>query len=212
MYLFLLLFLPSLLALYFVYTKNSKLILAVLIGIISAALLCAYKGFISYMHRVVPYSFMENFLVYFFQETFIPILVLCGIYFFLSKDEISFKIDSFFPMMGSFYAIYIPFLTLCLSKANTTPFVLFVKPCLYGMMLIQCYVSFLLVLKYKEEKNVLRIITSVLIILISILLPAVAESLYIINNKIGLSFLICLISILLTGLYIIVNRKVFREQ
>ncbi len=212
MYLFLLIFLPSLLALYFVYTKNSKMILSVIIGIVVAALLCAYKGFITYMHRVVPYSFSENFLYYFLQEAFIPILVIYGIYFLISRDELSFKFDSFFPLLTSFYAIYIPFLTLCLSKTNTTPYVLFIKPCLFGMMLCQCQVSFILLLKNIARKNIPFMIINIAVIVASIFVPSIAESLYVIDNSIVISIIICACSVLLTGLYIFLNRKIFLKN
>ena len=54
------LLLPLLLAAYCIYKKDKHIIPAIFLGIIVAVLVCGFRAFFLYAHRIVPYSFEKS--------------------------------------------------------------------------------------------------------------------------------------------------------
>ena len=69
MYLFMLLLLPLILAAWCFYKKDSHLIPVIVTGIVAAVLVCGFKAFFLYSHRIIPYSFERNVLYLLVRQT-----------------------------------------------------------------------------------------------------------------------------------------------
>jgi hypothetical protein len=135
MYLFLIIVLPSALVYYSINVRDKAVIPVVITGMLSSALFCALKAFFSFMYRIPSAAFFPNYLYILFGQTLFPCAVVYLLFFFLSKDEESFRIQSYFPLLCSFFTVYLPFHILAGSSSAYSFFELFLKPVLYLMML-----------------------------------------------------------------------------
>ena len=132
---------PLLLAAWCFYKKDSHLIPVIVTGIVAAVLVCGFKAFFLYSHRIIPYSFERNVLYLLVRQTLLPVVLLYGIFFAWSKDSISYKIESFFPLLISFYMLYLPYTIISTSDGLYTSFPLFVKPVLFVVMIFSLGLS-----------------------------------------------------------------------
>ena len=89
-------------------SKEKRNLIVIFLGVFSSTLLCAVQEFVLFSHRLVPYSFGQNLLFY-FPQTLVMTIVVYGLFILLTKDEWDFKIKSFFPLIMSFYSIYLPY-------------------------------------------------------------------------------------------------------
>ena len=166
MALFLLVLFPCVLGLYFFQSVNGKKYLVAFAGCFSAVVYCTAAGLFSSAFRLVPYSFFSNFLFYFLTQAFIPLVLLNGIFFIWSKDSLEYKIDSFFPLI---------FLFMIMSL----------------FFMIKIIYNFLL----NDSKNkYLFFVLMVFAFFIFLIIPAVADALFIITDNYFLVSLIALIS------------------
>ena len=197
MYLFMFLFLPLVLTAYCFYKKDRKIIPVIFLGIIAAVLVCGFKAFFLYSHRIIPYSFGKNVWYLLVRQTLIPVLLVYGIFCLWSKDELSFKFESFLPLVLSFYILYLPYNIISTSDHVISTFQLFVKPAVFAVMLL--LISFILrKFEYciREKKIVLLVLLSIFAIVIQIV-PALLEGMFFLDMN---YVLILILSIIYCGL------------
>ena len=181
MYLFMFLLLPLILAAWCFYKKDSHLIPAIFLGIIVAVLVCGFKVFFLYSHRIIPYSFKSNVLFLLVRQTLLPVVLLYGIFFAWSKDEISYKIEAFFPLLLSFYMLYLPYTIISTAEGLYTTFPLFVKPVLFVVMIFSLGLGAKHIEKTVKNKKYVFTAVWIIICLVSVLVPSLLESMYILD-------------------------------
>ena len=141
MYLFMFLLLPLVLAAWGFYKKDAHLAPVIFTGAVAAVLVCGFKAFFLYSHRIIPYSFESKVLYLLIRQTLLPVVLLYGIFFAWSKDKISYKVEAFFPLLISFYMLYLPYTIISTSEGLYTTFPLFVKPVLFVVMIFSIGLS-----------------------------------------------------------------------
>ena len=197
MLLFLFLLLPLSLAFFLVTFREYKFQPALIIGIFTAILLCIVKALFVFPHRVVPNSFSENYFFFLLNENLLPQLVIYGLYFILAKDNSDLKLKSYFPMLCSFYALYLPYMVISMNESEVySGFSIFIKPLIYLAMLFMCART-LNYFSAASEKKPWKTITSVFFIIVYIFVPALIEVLYVMNIS-TILFILC------TVIYILV--------
>ena len=214
MLLFLLLLLPSALFKYFYLIKEKKFILQISAGFVTAMIVCACRFFFSYEHRLVYYAFAENFFYYFVKQNFIPLVVVAAVYALVSKDSLRYKISSFFPLMCSFFAVYLPYCVITASEYYYQGYDIFLKPIIYLAMLVQLSRSLnALYNAVTNRKGFMIFIHSVLILFYAVY-PAVSDALYAIDFSFGLILIIGLVYSLLPAVFFtlsLITKKTVAE-
>ena len=196
MALFLLVLFPCVLGLYFFQSVNGKKYLVAFAGCFSAVVYCTAAGLFSSAFRLVPYSFFSNFLFYFLTQAFIPLVLLNGIFFIWSKDSLEYKIDSFFPLTVSFYSVYLPF-SIMFGVIEFNFYQLFIKPLIFLFMIMSLFFMIKIIYNFllNDSKNkYLFFVLMVFAFFIFLIIPAVADALFIITDNYFLVSLIALIS------------------
>lgn len=181
MYLFLLLLLPASLLCYLFVTKEKKLIVSIFTGLICAVVVVACRFFFSYEHRLISYSFAENFVYSLIKQNFLPLVVMFGVFTLVSKDTIEDKFKNFFPLIISFFTVYLPYCVMSSSEVYYQGYDIFLKPFIYFSMICQIAVSLQYTLKFIQQKKIIFVILNILLILIYAVYPAVSDSLYAID-------------------------------
>lgn len=183
MYLFLFLLLPLSFAAYCLVTKDKKIIPAAVIGFLAAVLVCGFKLFFMHAHRIVPYSFSSNFVYYLIRQSLLPVLILHGLFFAISRDTAEYKINNYLPLVLCFYMAYLPYSVISTSSAIIPAFLIFVKPIVYLAMIFQTSIILKMILRLKNEKKYPLIVVCVCLCLVYLIIPALIESLYIIGTN-----------------------------
>ena len=191
MYLFMLLLLPLILAAWIFYKREPHQIPVIFTGLISAVLVCGFRAFFLYSHRIIPLSFESNMLYLLIRQTLLPIMVLYGVFFAVSRDTISYKVEALFPLLISFYMLYLPYTILSGADHIITTFLLFVKPVLFTVMIFSLGLSVKHIEKNINAKKYFFTAVWILISLVSIVVPSVLETMYILDMS---YFLILLLS------------------
>lgn len=181
MFLFTLLFFPLLITSYCFYYKSHKLVPVISIGLVVAILVCSFQAVFTFAHRVIPYNFAGNYLYLLFRQSLLPVGIIYAVFFLVSKDDIDFKLDSFFPLLLSFYAIYLPFVIITSSEGLYSSFSLFFKPILFGAMLVELSICLNYFYKLLNEKNIMLAVLVAVFFLIYLCLPALFETYYLIK-------------------------------
>lgn len=99
-------------------------------GMLTGVVVCTIKAFFIFSNHVWSASFMGTFVYLFFVETLLPCVLLYTVFNLFSKDDGSYRADSFLPLLSAFYSIFLPFRVITLGEPLTV-FPLFVKPILY---------------------------------------------------------------------------------
>lgn len=186
-----LLLLPLILAAWIFYKREPHQIPVIFTGLISAVLVCGFRAFFLYSHRIIPLSFESNMLYLLIRQTLLPIMVLYGIFFAVSRDNISYKVEALFPLLISFYMLYLPYTILSGADHIITTFLLFVKPVLFTVMIFSLGLSAKHIEKNINAKKYFFTAVWILISLVSIVVPSVVETMYILDMS---YFLILLLS------------------
>ena len=194
MYLFMFLLLPLILAAWCFYKKDSHLIPVILTGAVAAVLVCGFKAFFLYSHRIIPYSFESNVIYLLVRQTLLPVILVYGIFFAWSKDEISYKVEAFFPLLISFYMLYLPYTIISTSEGLYTTFPLMVKPVLFVVMIFSLALSAKHIEKTVKNRKIVFAVIWGVIGIVSVLVPSLLEGMYILD----MSYLLILI---LSGVY-----------
>ena len=200
---FLLLLFPVALIVYGIWTKEKKDIIPFFCGVMSAVLFCALKVFLTYSHRIVPFSFSENMIYYLLRLSLLPVGILYLLYFFIVKDSKEYKIKSFFSLTAGFYAVYLPYFIISGSEAIYSGYDLFLRPAVYLSLICMCAISLHYLYKSITEKNYLFIAVSVLLLIVALIVPSISDALYAINYSFSLIVLIDVFYMALTGVYLI---------
>ena len=186
-----LLLLPLILAAWIFYKREPHQIPVIFTGLISAVLVCGFRAFFLYSHRIIPLSFESNMLYLLIRQTLLPIMVLYGVFFAVSRDVISYKVEALFPLLISFYMLYLPYTILSGADHIITTFLLFVKPVLFTVMIFSLGLSAKHIEKNINAKKYFFTAVWILISLVSIVVPSVLETMYILDMS---YFLILLLS------------------
>ena len=199
-----LLLLPLILAAWCFYKKDTHLIPVILTGLVAAVLVCGFKAFFLYSHRIIPYSFKSNVLYLLVRQTLQPVVLLYGIFFAWSKDEISYKVEAFFPLLISFYMLYLPYTIISTSEGVYTSFPLFVKPVLFVVMIFSLGLSAKHIEKTLRNKKIVFAVVWIIIGLVSVVIPSLLEGMYILDmNYLLVLVLSAVYSALLPVLFIL---------
>ncbi len=177
---------PLILAAYCFYKKDRRIIPAIFLGIIVAVLVCGFRAFFLYAHRIVPFSFQKNAFYLLMRQSLLPVIMVYGIYFLWSKDELSYKIETFFPLMISFYMLYLPYNIISTSEQVFTTFPLFVKPVIFAVMIFSISLFLRCVQKAFEKKSYVFVGLWIFISIVNLVIPALLETMYILDMNYAL--------------------------
>lgn len=207
MLLFLILLLPLFLAAYCVKVRTTKIVPVILIGSLSAVLVVVFKMLFIMSHRIVPFSFGENFVYFLVKETLIPAVVLYVIYFLVAKDNVEFKINTYLPLELAFYSVYLPYCVISTTDSIYSWFSIFVKPLIYAIMIAQTGVSLRDLYRSSKSGKKGFVVLNAFIIFLFFAVPPVMEAAYIMNYKLYVILLICAAYILLPILLYYFSKK-----
>ena len=185
------LLLPLILTAWIFYKRDPHLIPVIFTGLISAVLVCGFRAFFLYSHRIIPLSFELNMWYLLIRQTLLPVIVLYGVFFLVSKDTVSYKVEALFPLLISFYMLYLPYTILSGSEHIITTFPLFVKPVLFTVMIFSLGLSAKHIEKNITAKKIVFAVIWIIISLVSIVVPSVLETMYILDMS---YFLILILS------------------
>ena len=178
---FLFLVLPIALVFFYLFNKDSKFFVAMLVGVLCAVLLCAFKVFFTYSHRLIPDSFSENFVYYLLNESCLPLCGVSIIFFLIVKDSLENKINLVFPLISSFYAIYLPYLVISRTTSVYSGYAIFMKPIIYLAMIVQIALSLRCIFNSLKSKKFVFVAINMVLIVTYLIIPAIIESLYVLN-------------------------------
>ncbi|MBR5402520.1 MAG: hypothetical protein IK102_12020 [Treponema sp.] len=193
MLLFLILLLPAAFTIYACAIKDRKIILPSFAGLITGVIVCACRFFFTYEHRLVYYSFGENFGYYLLKQSFLPLLLVSAVYALVSRDTLEYKIKNFFPLMCTFFAVHLPYCVITSSEFYYQAYDIFFKPVIYLAMLGQISLCFLWIYKGITQHKVAAIVINSLIIALYAIYPAVSDALYAIDYSFAVIFIIGLV-------------------
>lgn len=203
MILFLITLLPiSLLIFYFQKEKDNRaqFLPVIFIGFFTGAFYVVYKIMFSSSYYLPAASIGLNFLYYVFTQTIIPIGVIFGLFlFFGKKDSIEDRCAFFFPIVASFYSLYLPYLIIETDKPYSS-FYLFAKPLLYLCLLI--FIHIWLSKKCTMKTTKAKDICNYTALAITICFPAFIESLCISGVNFFIWFILSLAFFAVNGLLI----------
>ena len=168
-----------------------------LVGALCAVLLCAFKVFFTYSHRLIPVSFSENFAYYLLNQSCAPLCGVSLIYFLITKDSLENKINAFFPLISAFYAIYLPYLVVSGTTSVYYGYAIFMKPLVFLAMIVQCVLSLRCIFASVKSKKVVFAAINIVLIVAYLIIPAIIEALYAMN----MSFVAVII---LSAVYVII--------
>ena len=205
MLLFLIFLLPCALITYALILKDKKIILPIFAGLMTATIVCACRYFFSYEHRLVYYSFGQNFAYYLVKQNFLPMLIVSTVYALVSRDSIEYKFKNFFPLLCSFFAVYLPYCVVTSSEYYYQSYDLFLKPLIYLAMLAQIAICLIELWQAITAKKVLFIIINSLIILIYAIYPAVSDALYAIDSGFAIILITGLLFSILPAAFLVIK-------
>lgn len=178
MILFLITLLPiSLFIFYFQKEKDNRaqLLPVIFIGFFTGAFYVVYKIMFSSIYYLPAASVGINFLYFVFTQTIIPIAVIFGLFlFFGKKDSIQDRCTFFFPIVTSFYTMYLPYLIIETDKPYSS-YYLFAKPLLFLSLFI--FIHIWLSKKCTMKTTKAKDICNYAALVIAICFPAFIESL-----------------------------------
>lgn len=190
MLLFLLFLLPIALITYYVFTKDKKILLPLAASALIAMIVCACRFFFSYEHRLVYDSFSDNFIYFSIKQSLLPLLLVTILFAVFSRDKIEYKVKAFFPTLGAFFAIYLPYCVIAGTEYYYEAYQLFLKPVIYLAMLGQISLCLINALESITSKKIIFVILDILIILVYAIYPAVSDALYAIDYSFALILII----------------------
>ncbi|MBQ9630859.1 MAG: hypothetical protein IJR49_04665 [Treponema sp.] len=208
MYLFCILLLPCLLAFYLLHKEDKAHIVVALVGFFVGVLLCTIKAFFTSSYRVAHANFFHNYFYFLFFQFFLPIAILYILFFLFSNEGVYFKMDAYFPLLCAFYSVYLPYRILAGSEPKYSLYELFLKPVLYASMCIlsaTCIKGILLGIVKKMPTTLLW----TLLFFVSILIPALIESLYFVGFSSWIYLVPFLIYILIAAFTFTKNKELY---
>ena len=206
MLLFLILLLPCALTAYAVFIKDKKIILPVFAGLITAVVVCACRFFFSYEHRLIYDSFSENFIYYLLKQNLLPLLIVSVVYALVSRDTAEYKVKNFFPLLCSFFAVYLPYCVITSSEIYYQAYDIFLKPVIYLAMLVMIASCLINAWQSFVDKKIIFAILDILIILVYAFFPAVSDALYSINYNFAIILIIGIVYSLIPAALLMIRQ------
>lgn len=185
MYLFTIIAIPAFLMSWILSkTKQERLsfIPAILWGFLGSSLFCAIKAFFFISEYIQTASYLNEFIRLFLLESFLPCVILCGLFVLFSKDSVEYKINCFIPLVGSFYAVFVPYKIFSLTEPLSF-FPLFVKPVLFISMVIFCAFIIQNIYSAYGSKSIGKIILLSILLLANLCIPALMETWWYFGGK-----------------------------
>ncbi len=201
MLLFLILFMPCVLALYCFVSKNKKVAPVIFIGLMVALLYCAVRVIGTFSHRIIPDSFGTNYFYYLIRFTVIPVITIYALYVLLTRDTWEFKISMFFPLLGTFYAVFIPYKVVAFTQSVYSGYDLFLRPMIYMAMIGGLAICLFFAFKYIVLEKIPLAIISIVLIIVYMLIPALFDTLFALNKATAVVICGGLLYSLIPGLY-----------
>ncbi len=179
MFLFMLLLFPAVLGFYWIRTSETRIRTLIFTGFLIGVFVDIFMALFTYLHRIPEYNFISNMLYFSLKNYILPSVILYLSYFFIVKESLEFRIKSFFPLIASFFAVYMPYTIIVANESLVSVFSLFFKPAICLSYVI--YLSFFIFKLYKFliNRKKLHTIFTILFLLVSMLLPAILETFYI---------------------------------
>lgn len=206
MLLFLFIVLPLSLVVYYLFNKERKFFCPMLVGVLCAVLLCAFKVFFTYSHRLVPVSFSENFVFYLLNQSCLPVCVVSLIYFLITKDSLENKIHAFFPLISAFYAVYLPYLVVSGTTSVYSGYAIFMKPLVYLAMILQCALSLCCIFTSVKSKKVVFVAINIVLIIAYLIIPAIIEALYAMNLSFVAVIILSAVYVILPVVHLVLSK------
>lgn len=194
MFTFSLFLMPLAIWFYCVQTKRKSDSIFITAGFLLGIIVLTLKEFFSFSHRIVEFSFWSNLFYIFFRETFLPVVLIFGFFLLISKDEKDFKLKAFFPLLASFYIVYLPYSCFTSPEPNSA-FEYFFKPVLILNMLC-CIHQAVKMISCEIKQTPLLFILGLAILIISMVLPALAETFFLIGSPYYICIILTVISFL----------------
>lgn len=154
MYSFLILSIPVCIAFYCIIQKDYG-ITSFISPIIAGAFIGIVVSFIKEFFILSDYDVPANFFLYAIHlswETILPIVTLTLFWFLISKDEEPYKHSALFPLIASFYAVFLPYETISSEEAPSSFFLFIKPPLLTGLIIISCGLILLSKKNYHSKK------------------------------------------------------------
>ena len=206
MLLFLILLLPCAFTAYTFTVKDKKIIMPAATGFFTAVIVCACRYFFSYEHRLIYFSFSDNFIYYLVKQNVLPLVIVSILFALITRDTWEFKIKNFFPVMCPFFAVYLPYCVITVSEYYYQAYDLFLKPFIYLAMLVQ--ISYSLIRFYESivNKKVVFAILHALLILTYLVYPAISDALYVINYNFAVILSLGIVYTLVPAAFLVIRE------
>ena len=180
MFLFTVILIPATLVFYCVSVRDKMIVAVSLCGILSGFFVCICTSLFTFMHRVPLYSFGSNFRYYASREYILPILLLFFVYFFVTKDDFSFKARAFFPLSLGFLSVFVPYITVSAKQSAFSFYELFAKPVIWLSMVI--FLKFLVVRLFSSGTGIkLSVIMYSVLAAFVLFVPPFINALWVVN-------------------------------
>lgn len=175
MYSFLILSIPAAVIFYCcIHTEYSfkSFFAPIAIGLTAGIVSAIFKEYFIFSAYVATSGFFEHFL-HILKTTLLPPAILFALWDLFSKDETRYKATAAFPLLASFYAIFLPYISIS-SPEKHSFFFLFENPILF---ICTAFFAQALYLKIKtsiksKQKNKTAIL-AIAFVIISSVLPAI---------------------------------------
>ncbi len=132
MYSFLLVAIPSTTVFFLLYEKRYRPVeftLPIGLGVLVSVLVCTITEFFIFNSEAITDSPKQLFVDLLLKQICIPSLFLCGFFFLISRRCWDYKTTAVFPLLCSFYAVFLPYSVITGSEPKAG-FLLFIKPIL----------------------------------------------------------------------------------
>ena len=132
MYSFLILSIPATVIFYcFNHSKYSfkNFLAPIAIGLTAGIVSAIFKEYFIFSAYIATSGFFEHFM-HILKTTLLPPIILFALWDFFSKDDIKYKTTTAFPLLASFYAIFLPYISIS-SPEKHSFFFLFENPLLF---------------------------------------------------------------------------------
>lgn len=180
MFLFTVILIPATLVFYCVSVRDKMIVAVSLCGILSGFFVCICTSLFTFMHRVPLYSFNSNFSYYASREYILPIVLIFFVYFFVTKDDFSFKARAFFPLSLGFLSVFVPYITVSAKQSAFSFYELFAKPVIWLSMVI--FLKFLVVRLFSSGTGTkLSVIMYSVLVAFVLFVPPFINALWVVN-------------------------------
>ncbi len=165
MLLFTLFLIPCVSLLYLVNSSDKAYRAVFLSGFLSGLLVTICTFIFSFLHR----------------EYVFPLILLYLLFFFLTKEELEFKVRSFFFLECGFFTIYMPYFIIVSCPSSFSIYELFLKPIIWLSMISLSSVFIRSMVISSVGKNKLKFIISILLLAFALFIPPFLNTLWILN-------------------------------